>query len=365
MKVLFTGGGTGGHLYPALAVADELKGLRADAEIVFIGTPDRIESRVVPESGYAFEAIPMRGLPRKSVTGLIGYMFHFSRSIYRALVKIRRIQPDVAVGSGGYVSVPPLLAAKVFGIPLILMESNSFPGLATKLLQRFADVVHLNYSEAGKYIKDKNKIRITGNPVRKSKVTETRIELRTQNRIPADKKVILILGGSLGAGSMNRRIGSVLADLLSGDKYIIWQTGQKDFENCSSYSGESIHIVPFIKNIADYYTMADIVVCRAGATTLTELSMFGLPAVLVPSPNVTDDHQTANAQSLINAGAAVMVKENAIESELVNKVNKILSDEKLYTTFKNNISALARPEAAKVVAESVIEAGQRKRGKNV
>ncbi len=365
MKVLFSGGGTGGHIYPALAAADALRALRPETEIVFIGTPDKIESRVVPENGYAFESIAMKGLPRKNIVKIIGFLFGFGKTLFQAVKKIRRIKPDVAVGSGGYVSVTPLLAARLYGAPLILLESNSYPGLATKLLQRFAEIVHLNYSDAAVYIHDKSKVRMTGNPVRTAKSNLSKDEVKQKLGIPAGKKVMLILGGSLGAGSLNKKLSTIIGSICHEDRYIIWQTGAKDFNLYSSLNSDALQVAAFIDDMTAYYSVADMVVCRGGATTLTELAIFGLPAVVIPSPNVTDDHQTANARALVNMNAALLVEEKNIEQELVEKIEMVIADEKLRGSLSANILASAKPDAAKVVAESIIDTWKKKSGNNV
>lgn len=365
MKVLFSGGGTGGHLFPALAVAGELKQMNADTEIVFVGTPHRIESTVVPQHGYRFEPLMSSGMPRKNIVKLILYLFEFVLTLLKARKLVKRISPDIAVGSGGYVSVTPLLAARWLGVPLILLEQNSVPGLATKLLQRYAEKIHLNYEDSAAYISNRKNAVVTGNPVRKSENRMSKAEARIKLGIPADKKVLLILGGSLGAGSMNRKIAACKEIFEESDVYTIWQTGNNDFETYKNYASERAEVKPFIDQMDMYYAATDMAICRAGATTISELAYHGLPAILIPSPNVANDHQTGNARALQEKGAAVMIKESEAENRLADEFKRLLTDASLRNELSTNIKKFARPDAARIVAESVISLYRKRKSEHV
>jgi len=354
VKVLFSGGGTGGHLFPALAVAGELKQMNADTEIVFIGTPHRIESTIVPAKGYKFEPLMSSGMPRKNVVKLFLYFFEFAFTLIKARKLVKRIAPDVAVGSGGYVSVTPLLAARWLGVPLVLLEQNSVPGLATKLLQRYAEKIHLNYEDSLQYISNRKNAVITGNPVRKSARRITKQEAREKLRLPAEKTVLLILGGSLGSASMNKKIVGIKTVFEKSGVYTIWQTGKSDFETYKASASESFEVRPFIDEMDVMYIAADLVICRAGATTISELAYYGLPVILIPSPNVANDHQTGNAISLQKKNAAIMIRESDAGKHLADEFKKLLTDADLRNALSTNIQKFSRPEAARVVAESVV-----------
>lgn len=354
MKVLFSGGGTGGHLFPAIAVAGELKQMNADGEIVFIGTPHRIESTVVPAHGYTFEPLMSSGMPRKNIVKLFFYLFEFASTLLKAKKLVKRIAPDVAVGTGGYVSVTPLLAARWLGVPLVLLEQNSVPGLATKLLQRFAAKIHLNYEDSLKYISNKQNAVITGNPVRRAVTKITRQEAREKLGIPVTKQVLLILGGSLGAASMNKKVAGILDSIKESGVYTIWQTGKNDYDTYKNFSTDTVEVRPFIDEMDVMYKAADMVICRAGATTISELAYYGLPSILIPSPNVANDHQTGNARSLQDKGAAIMIKESEAESRLAEEFKKLLGSPERRGELSRNIKNFSKPEAARAVAESVV-----------
>lgn len=360
MKVLFSGGGTGGHLYPALAVADELRQMNADTQIVFVGTPHRIESTVVPAHGYTFEPLMSSGMPRKNIVKLFLYVFEFVATLLRARKLVKRIAPDIAVGSGGYVSVTPLLAAKWLGVPLILLEQNSVPGLATKLLQRFAERIHLNYDDSLRYISNRKNAVTTGNPVRKPHIQLTGQQARARLGLPADKTVLLILGGSLGAASMNKKIADIKEIVKNPDVYTIWQTGKNDFATYKDFTSVTCQVLPFIEEMDVMYRAADMVICRAGATTISELAYYGLPSILIPSPNVANDHQTGNARSLQEKCAAIMIKESETENLLADEFMKLLADKERRDELSRNIQKFSRPDAARHVADSVISLFQKR-----
>ncbi len=354
IRVLIAGGGTGGHIFPALAVADEIRNTAKDARIVFIGTKKKIESRVVPEAGYEFKSIWIKGFNRKSLKENLLFPLRLIVSMIQATGIAMKLKPDVAIGSGGYVSGPAVVAGWVMGAKVILLEQNSYPGITTRLLERFATEVHISYQESVKYFRHPEKVFYTGNPVRTALNSSNPESAREEMGLKSDKKTVLILGGSLGAGSMNRATAGALQTWLRNGMQVIWQTGQTHFGEYKHQAADGCVIAPFFDTMANVYAAADLVVSRAGATALAELAMLGKALVVVPSPNVAENHQYHNAKSLSDGGGAVLIEDKSIERELEHTVLELLHDDNRLEALKENIKRFAKPEAAKKIAEQAV-----------
>jgi UDP-N-acetylglucosamine--N-acetylmuramyl-(pentapeptide) pyrophosphoryl-undecaprenol N-acetylglucosamine transferase len=366
LKILFASGGTGGHLFPAIAVADEIRQMRPDAEITFVGTRDKIEARVVPTHGYRFEPITISGFKRK----LGMETFRFPVKVLAALVQsvglIRRLRPNVVVGTGGYVCGPVVLAATFIGVPALLHEQNSYPGVTTRMLSALAREVHVSFEATRKYLRRPGHVVLSGNPTRKAIGGVTREEGARVFGLSPRKKTLLIFGGSLGAHSINNAAAQILTGVLTQDVQVIWQTGEQDYEAIAraitgsggmseALVAEKVRLCRFIERMECAYAVSDLALCRSGATTVAELTRAGLPAVLVPYPFATADHQTENAKSLAEKGAAVMIKDSRLNEELSKTVHGLLADPACLARMSENARSLARPAAAADIARAVIE----------
>jgi UDP-N-acetylglucosamine--N-acetylmuramyl-(pentapeptide) pyrophosphoryl-undecaprenol N-acetylglucosamine transferase len=354
-RFLFAGGGTGGHLYPAIAVAEKIKLLLPEAEIMFIGTKSKIEGRVVPQLGYKFKSIWIKGFSRKLKLENILFPIKVVVSVIQSVIINMFYRPNVAIGSGGYVSGPAIFGSSVMGAKIILIEQNSYPGVTTRLLERYANEIHLSFEDSKKYFKNKDKLFLTGNPVRQSlTIVNKEDALKSFNLSPA-KKTLLILGGSLGARSINKVIADSLISLSEKNIQVIWQTGENYFDKYKSLSSDNIKIMAFVEKMNLAYSACDLLLARAGATTLAEILTLGIPAILVPSPNVAENHQYFNAKSLSDKNAAVLIEDKNLRDEFAEKVFPlILDDIRLYELKKNSLK-LGKPDAAETIAKNAIK----------
>jgi len=353
-RVLFAGGGTGGHLFPAVAVAEQIKSMKPETEILFVGTRSKIEGKVVPELGYRFKSIWIKGFSRKF--NLENFLFPLKLlvSVIQSLIINMRFKPRVAVGSGGYVSGPAIFGASVMGAKVILLEQNSYPGLTTRLLERFADELHISFEDTKKYLKRKSISRLTGNPVRKNLGTENKNRALEKFGLSPSVKTLLILGGSLGAKSINIAAAKNLKELESSGIQIIWQTGKNYFEQYRSLKSEKVKVYEFIEDMNAAYSACDLLLARAGATTISEALVLGIPSILVPSPNVAENHQYHNAKSLADKGAALLLEDSKLKEEMVETVVKIINSEERLISLKKYASELAKPEASEIIARNAI-----------
>lgn len=319
MKVLFAGGGTGGHLYPGVAMAAELKNRVADVEISFAGTRAGIEATEVPRLGYRLHLLPVRGLKRgrslRDIAANVGVLKDFADSLAQAFAIIRREKPDVVVGTGGYVSAPLLLAAQLSGRRTLIQEQNAFPGVTTRLLARMASEVHLSFAESRKFFSDSAKVFVTGNPARDFPV-EPRRDCFDFFCLEGDLPTLLVFGGSRGARAINNATLR-FCQRLEGRVNLIWQTGSLDAERVQAEVSPcgSRWIGPYIQEMGKAYGAADLVLCRAGASSLAELTNLGKPSVLAPYPYAAADHQRHNARALVKAGAAFMIEDDKLASD--------------------------------------------------
>ncbi|WP_430813031.1 undecaprenyldiphospho-muramoylpentapeptide beta-N-acetylglucosaminyltransferase [Carboxylicivirga sp. RSCT41] len=361
IRVIISGGGTGGHIFPAISIANAVKASRPDAEILFVGAEGKMEMEKVPAAGFEIVGLPVAGLHRKLTLRNLAFPFKLLRSLLKAKSVIRNFKPDVAVGVGGYASGPVLRIASQSGIPSLLQEQNSFPGITNRLLAKKAAKICVAYDKMERFFA-KDKILITGNPVRNDLLSDiSKEEALSHWKLAQDKKTILVIGGSLGARSVNNGIINTISDLPAGIQ-VIWQTGKFYFsemnEKLPSELKGRVVVTDFISRMDMAFAAADLVVSRAGASSISELAILGKPTVFVPSPNVSEDHQTKNAMALVEKDAAVLVKDAQVNSLLDEAAALLSQDEKLAELAKN-IKQFARPDAADDIAEEVIKLAQK------
>ncbi len=354
-RFIFAGGGTGGHLYPALAVAQKILELKPEADILFVGTKDKIEARVVPEYGFNYKSILISGFSRKFNLNNFLFPFKLIIGMIQSLIIVMKFKPRVTVGTGAYVSGPVVWAASVMGSKIVLLEQNSFPGITNRLLEKKADEIHLTYEESKKYFRDKEKLFITGNPVRVDLKLINKDEALKKFGLNELKKTLLVIGGSLGAKSINDIIAKIADDLIKNDIQILWQTGSLYYNDYKSYEKEGIKVLPFIKDMQAAYSACDLVLARAGATTIAEVSSLGLPVIFVPSTNVAANHQFMNAKVLFDKNAAILIEDKNLQNELLKKIIELINDEVQLRTLKKNISEFSKADAVNTVAERVIK----------
>lgn len=359
LKIIISGGGTGGHIFPAIAIADALKELVPGVEILFVGALGRMEMEKVPAAGHKIEGLWISGLQRSLTLKNLSFPFKVISSTLKARKIIKEFKPQAAVGVGGYASGPTLRAAASLNIPTILQEQNSYPGITNKLLASKADFICVAYPEMDKYF-PKEKIILTGNPVRKDIMSTgaTRVEALNFFGLTPEKPLILSVGGSLGALTLNRSIHAGLKELEEAGIQVIWQTGKAYADTAANAVKEAnvsgIKALPFINRMDLAYAAADVVISRAGAIAISELCLKGKPSILVPSPNVAEDHQTRNALSLVSSEAAIMVRDNAAWENLVKTAIKLAGDKETQNRLSNNIIKLAHPDAALEIARIII-----------
>lgn len=357
IRAIISGGGTGGHIYPAIAIADALKAEDAGAEILFVGAAGKMEMEKVPQAGYAIEGLWISGLQRRLTLQNLSFPFKVIHSWWRARALVNSFKPDVVIGVGGYASGPMMQAAIQAKVPTLIQEQNGYAGLTNKLVANKVNAVCVAYPNMERYF-PKEKIQFTGNPVRKDilSLESIREEALAHFGLSSDKKTLLILGGSLGAKTINESIQQGIEKLLSQGYQVLWQTGKYYYESIHQALGDkkaSLLIKPFITRMDYAYACADVVVSRAGALSISELCLAGKPSVFVPSPNVAEDHQTKNAMALVAENAAIVVKDTEARELLVNKALALLEDEAQQQQLAINIKKLAKPQAAAAIAKIV------------
>lgn len=366
LKVIVSGGGTGGHIFPAIAIADAIKEQLPEADILFVGAEGRMEMEKVPAAGYSIVGLWISGLQRSLTLKNLSFPFKVIHSTWKARKIIREFKPHVVIGVGGYASGPTVRAAASLKIPIILQEQNSYPGITNKLLAKRADFICVAYSGMEKFF-PKEKIIITGNPVRKDILTTsiTKEEAIRHFNLDPTKPVILSVGGSLGAGTLNRSISGGLDAFDKAGVQVLWQTGKFYAENSTNAvkaAGiDCVKPMAFINRMDMAYAAADIVISRAGAIAISELCLKGKPSILVPSPNVAEDHQTRNAMALVQSNAAIMVADNKAENELVNMAISLASDKNKQTVLASNIAKLGMPDSAREIANLAIQCATSKK----
>ena len=360
IRVLVAGGGTGGHVVPAIAISEALMRRQPESKILIIGSDRGIEADMVPKAGFDLVELPVKPMPRRFSFRSLAAGFSMIDAIRRCSNEIRKFKPDVIVGTGGYVSVAAVVAGKLHRKPVVLQEQNSIPGRANRIMSRFADQVHIHFTESRRHFSTRGKLRLSGNPVRINFPEGRALRTLQKYRLQPDRKTVLILGGSQGA----RNINNVFRDMLKhfrGDDSVqfIIQTGRGGYRpvlNSVRNSGVRVVVKSFINNMEEVYGMAHLAVARAGAMTLAELCACGLPSVLVPFPYAADDHQTANAMAMADKGAAVMMKDGELSGDaLASEISRLLSDEVALSRMGSHAYQLSRPDAARHIAEAVEE----------
>jgi UDP-N-acetylglucosamine--N-acetylmuramyl-(pentapeptide) pyrophosphoryl-undecaprenol N-acetylglucosamine transferase len=363
-RIIISGGGTGGHIFPAISIANALRRLDPETEILFVGATGRMEMERVPEAGYRIVGLPVEGLQRRFTLKNITVLIRFFRSMALAKNILKDFRPDVVVGVGGYASGPVLRQAGSMGIPTLIQEQNSYAGVTNKLLARKASRICVAYEGMQKYFPS-GKIVLTGNPVRQNleDLDSLRSEAFSFFKLKIGSPVILVLGGSLGAGSINNSLADDLGKLGNSGCQWLWQTGKYYFENVSktvSLSGfENIAVHGFINRMDYAFAAADVIVSRAGAGTISELCLVGKPVILVPSPNVAEDHQTRNAMALSEKDAAVLLPDHKATRSLADETLKLVSDPDRRKLLSENILKLAEKNADIRIAEEVLKLAQR------
>lgn len=351
MRYLISGGGTGGHIFPAVSIANALKELDPEAEILFVGALGRMEMERVPQAGYEIVGLPVRGFDRKKPWKNVSVLIDLSKSIRQVKKIIRDFKPNVGVGVGGYASGAAMWAAAKMGIPILLQEQNGFAGVTNKILKNKAAKICVAYEGMEKFF-PADKIILTGNPVRQNLLDGRKSE-------DDGRKTLLIIGGSLGARTINEAVIAGLKELTNAGIKVVWQTGKVYYEKCKSAweaagSPANIECLDFLSDMPDRYANADLVISRAGASSISEICLLGKPAILVPSPNVAEDHQTHNAMALVNKDAAVLVRDAEAAEKLIATALELLNDPKRLKTLQTNVLKLAQKDSAKRIAEEVI-----------
>lgn len=357
MRILFAGGGTGGHLYPALALAHEMESLDADCTIEFVGTRYGIEAKKRESLGYRLNLISMRGLPRQLSPGLLAWPFRLVLSFIQSRKLLRRFQPDVVVGTGGYVAGPVLYAAAMNNIPSVIQEQNSYPGLVTRKLASRANLLFVAYKSALDHLPQGIKAETIGNPIRSSVTQGKREEALKNFGLRSDRKTILILGGSQGARRINEAVLKNI-EALDDSVQLLWQCGKRDYKDVAKRLNKKdfvISLFPFSENMAEVYAAADIAIARAGALTLAELTACGLPSILIPYPFAAADHQRYNAESVCQGGAAEMIADADLEQvNLIECAIDLLNSEK-FDDMRSCAKAMGQPDAARVIASKILQ----------
>lgn len=371
MRFLISGGGTGGHIFPAVSIANALRQRQPDCEILFVGANGRMEMERVPEAGYNIVGLDIQGLERRKVLRNIRIIYNFLRSRRKARQIVRSFRPDVAIGVGGYVSAAAMSAAAALGVPVVLQEQNSFAGVTNRFLAKKASKICVAYDGMERFF-DKGKIVKTGNPVRQNIIAPDidRQAAYDYFRLERDKKTILVVGGSLGAKTINDSIARHIDKLLQTDCQIVWQTGKNYFaaikakiseqgikfttDRANPLYAKRMFVSDFISQMDYAYNVADLVISRAGASSVSELCLLGKPAILVPSPNVAENHQYHNAMALVAKNAALLVEDAEAVDNLLPQALQIVADDSRLRELSANIRQLALPNSAQAIAEVIL-----------
>lgn len=359
-RFLFAGGGTGGHLFPAVAVAEKIRMMIPEAEILFIGTKNKIESAVVPKLGFGFKSIWIKGFARKFSVQNILFPLKVVVSLIQSLVINMKFKPQVAIGSGGYVSGPAVWGASVMGAKVILLEQNSFPGVTTRLLEKRADEIHISFDDTRKYLRNNEKVSLTGNPVRSSLNLINKQEALKKFGLNCERKTVLVLGGSLGAGSVNKAVAGCAEELVKNNIQVIWQTGKNYYENYKALGNNFISVNAFIEDMSAAFSACDLLISRAGATTIAEVTTLGIPTIFVPSPNVAANHQYMNAKSLSDGDAAILLPDSEVNNSLLKTILNIINDDEKLKKLSENTKSFSRPDAAEIIAKNAIKLAELK-----
>lgn len=355
-KFILSGGGTGGHIYPAIAIANELKSRFPDADILFVGAKDKMEMQKVPQAGYPIQGLWIAGLQRRLTFDNALFPVKLLSSLLKSRQIIKQFKPDVVIGTGGFASGPLLQMANSAGIPTVIQEQNSYPGITNKLLSKKANAICVAYEKLERFF-PKEKIVLTGNPVRQDliEVQSKRAEGLAHYNLDPNKKTILILGGSLGARRINQLIEKELEFFASQNVQLLWQCGKFYLDEYQKFNSENVQVMAFIERMDLVYAAADVVISRAGASSVSELCIVGKPVIFIPSPNVAEDHQTKNAKSVADKNGAILIRESELDSNFESTFSDLITDENKQTELSQNINNLALPNATKTIVEEILK----------
>ena len=356
-KFILSGGGTGGHIYPAIAIANELKSRFPDAEFLFVGAKDKMEMQKVPQAGYKIIGLWIAGLQRRLTFDNTLFPIKLISSLLKSRTIISQFKPDVVIGTGGFASGPLLQIATIAGVPTVIQEQNSYPGITNKLLSKNVDKICVAYENLERFF-PKNKMILTGNPVRQDliDIDSKRDEAIRHFNLDSEKKTVLVLGGSLGARRVNQLIAKEILAFSAQNIQVIWQCGKLYFDDYKRYSdNENIQVFSFIDRMDLVYAAADIVISRAGASSVSELCIVGKPVIFIPSPNVAEDHQTKNAQAVVDKKGAILIKENELDTQFNTVFNDLVLNEIVQKELSENIKKLAKVNATKEIVDEIIK----------
>ena len=355
-KFILSGGGTGGHIYPAIAIANELKIRFPNAEFLFVGAKDKMEMQKVPQAGDEIKGLWIAGLQRQINLKNAMFPFKLIDSLWKSRKILKDFKPDVVIGTGGFASGPLLQVANTMGIPTVIQEQNSYPGITNKLLSKKASAICVAYENLEGFF-PKEKMVFTGNPVRQDliDIDSKRTDAIEYFNLDPNKKTLLVLGGSLGARRMNQLIEKELDKIISQNVQIIWQCGKLYYEDYKKYNTENVQVVSFIERMDFVYAAADIIISRAGASSVSELCIVGKPVLFIPSPNVAEDHQTKNAKAIVDKKGALLLKESDLDSQFSLVFEALLKDEGKQKQLSEDIKQLAMPEATKQIADEIMK----------
>ncbi|MBF6640572.1 undecaprenyldiphospho-muramoylpentapeptide beta-N-acetylglucosaminyltransferase [Flavobacterium sp. J49] len=357
LKFILSGGGTGGHIYPAVAIANELKSRFPEAEFLFVGAKDKMEMQKVPQAGYKINGLWIAGLQRKLTLQNAMFPLKLVSSLWTSRQILKSFKPDVVIGTGGFASGPLLQMANSLNIPTVIQEQNSYPGITNKLLSKKANAICVAYENLERFF-PKDKIVFTGNPVRQDllDVATKTAEGKAYFKLDVNKKTLLVLGGSLGARRINQLIAKELDFLLESGVQVFWQCGKLYFDEYQHFNEkENVQVVAFIDRMDLIYAAADFVISRAGASSVSELCLVGKPTIFIPSPNVAEDHQTKNAKAIADKNGAILLKESELDTTFETTFSDLISNEDLQLTLSQNIKKLAKPNATKDIVEQIVK----------
>jgi UDP-N-acetylglucosamine--N-acetylmuramyl-(pentapeptide) pyrophosphoryl-undecaprenol N-acetylglucosamine transferase len=362
-KFIISGGGTGGHIYPAVAIANELKARFPEAQFLFVGAQDKMEMQKVPQAGYEIKGLWIAGLQRKVTFQNMLFPVKLVSSLVKSFFILKQFKPDVVIGTGGFASGAVLKVASLLGIPTVIQEQNSYPGITNKLLAKKANAICVAYENLERFF-PKDKMILTGNPVRQDLLVQAdKSEANAYFELDESKKTVLILGGSLGARRINQLIEKELDFLLNQNCQIIWQCGKLYFEEYEKYNLEKlptsnsklVTVLAFIDRMDLVYAAADVIISRSGASSVSELCIVGKPTIFIPSPNVAEDHQTKNAKAIADKNGAILLKENELNEKFEPIFSDVISNENLQIELSQNIKKLAKPNATKDIVEEIVK----------
>jgi UDP-N-acetylglucosamine--N-acetylmuramyl-(pentapeptide) pyrophosphoryl-undecaprenol N-acetylglucosamine transferase len=356
IKFIISGGGTGGHIYPAIAIANELRSRFPKAEFLFVGAQDKMEMQKVPQAGYAIKGLWIAGLQRKLTLQNLLFPVKLLSSLWKSRAIIKSFKPDVVIGTGGFASGPLLQMANSLNIPTLIQEQNSYPGITNKLLSKKANKICVAYENLERFF-PKEKMILTGNPVRQDLIAidSKREEAIKFFNLDPSKKTLLVLGGSLGARRVNQLIEKELDFFDSQNIQIIWQCGKFYLDEYKKYDSNNVQVLAFIDRMDLVYAAADFVISRAGASSVSELSIVGKPVLFIPSPNVAEDHQTKNAKSIVDKNGALMIKESELDENFNTIFSDLVTNEILQKQLSENIKKLAKVNATKDIVDEIVK----------